>query len=88
MRGRVGFEKDMSGSDFPKNACRRAIAGMICDLAFFVQNYFGEFRTNRTETELAIEPERTRLDALFIVEADLVRVNRKDSNAKILPEEA
>ena len=36
------------------------------------------------ETQFAIEPERSRLDRLFVAAANLVRVERKACNAQQL----
>src|SRR5436853_576022 len=40
------------------------------------------------EAELAVEPERARLDALLVAVAQLIRVNREDARAEQLAEES
>src|SRR5688500_4970802 len=81
------FVNEMSGGEATQ--CTRVcpITAPVSEFAFVEHNHAGCLRLDLTEPYRSIKPERARFDTLFIVTAELVRLDRKYSAVEILSQE-
>src|SRR5262245_61462348 len=56
------------------------------ELLLFRLRQLFQIRTHGTESQLAIEPESAGVNGFFIAVADLIRINRNDSDPVDLPQ--
>ncbi len=61
--------------------------GICGDRPLFSGEQTCDLRIGGSESELAVEPESAGLDALLVLEADLVRIDRERCDAEDLPEQ-
>src|SRR2546421_249926 len=66
----VGAERE-----FSERARGGAVAAPRLDASLLARGHLFEARDDRAEAELSVEPERARLDALLVLEAQLVRLD-------------
>src|SRR5271157_2985427 len=69
----------MRASQLAQDVSRCPISRLAGHLRFLPLCHRQQFRTARPKPELAVKPECTRLDRLFILIAELVRINRETS---------
>src|SRR6266446_4825229 len=75
----------MSRGELSQLARGSSILGTRGDPSLFSQRQLHQLWPNWAKSQLAIKPERTRFDTLFVFATDLIWIDREDRNAQKLP---
>src|SRR5262249_25640508 len=70
-----GFVNDVGFAQPAQRTVRSAVARVGLDLSFFCLRQLFQFRVNGAEAQLAVKPERARVDGLLVAVADLVGID-------------
>src|ERR1035441_7227496 len=73
------FKKNVTVGHLFQGPLGTSVARRLSHTALFTGRQLGHLRIDRTEPQLAVEPERPGIHGFGILEADLVRIDRKST---------